>query len=107
MAEMPNHKVGDAVFVREQQQEMPYPAKVHNLPSNQTYVEIAKDADDEIKVVEHFKVISQKENMGVLVSDDNQTKPAIITSFDKGTEKYKLNIRQKLFRYHRYHHCHS
>ena len=40
MAEMPNHKVGDAVFVREEQQEMPYPAKVHNLPSNQTYVGI-------------------------------------------------------------------
>ena len=68
MAEMPNHEVGDAVFVREEQEEMPYPAKIHSLPSNQTYVEIAKDEDDAIKVVKRFKVISQKENMCVLVS---------------------------------------
>ena len=68
MAEMPNHKVGDAVFVREEQQEMPYPAKIHSLQPNQTYVEIAKDEDNSIKLVEQFKVISQKENMCVLVS---------------------------------------
>ena len=45
MAEMPNHKVGDAVFVREEQHQMPYPAKIHSLPPNQTYVEIAKDVE--------------------------------------------------------------
>ena len=45
MAEMPNHEVGDAVFVREEQQEMPYPAKVHSLPTNLSFVEITKDDD--------------------------------------------------------------
>ncbi len=63
MAEMPNHKVGDAVFVREELHQMPYPAKIHSLPHNQTYVEIAKDEDNAIKVVEQFKVIPQKDSM--------------------------------------------
>ena len=63
MAVMPKHEVSDAVFVREHERQMPYPAKIHNLPANQTYLEIAKDADNAIVTVQHFKVIPQKENM--------------------------------------------
>ena len=94
MAEMPNHEVGDAVFVREEQQEMPYPAKVHSLPPNQTYVEIAKDENNDIKLVPHFKVIPQKEGMYVLVTSDKGTDSATIVSFDEATEQYKLNNQQ-------------
>ena len=90
MAEMPNHEVGDAVFVREEQQEKPYPAKVHSLPANQTYVEIAKDENNDIKLVPHFKVIPQKEGMYVLVTSDKGTDSATIVSFDKATEQYAL-----------------
>ena len=73
MAEMPKHEAGDAVFVREEQHQMPYSAKVHDLPTNLSFVEITKDADGTIKKVEHYKVIPQKENMSVLVSGDNKT----------------------------------
>ena len=34
MAEMPKHEAGDAVFVREEQHQMPYSAKVHDLPKS-------------------------------------------------------------------------
>ena len=92
MAEMPNHEAGDAVFVREEQHQMPYSAKVHDLPTNLSFVEITKDADGTIKKVEHYKVIPQKENMSVLVSGDNKTNAATILSFDKATNKFTLDI---------------
>ena len=94
MAEMPNHEVGDAVFVREEQQEMPYPAKVHSLHANQTYVKIAKDENNDIKLVPHCKVIPQKKGMYVLVTSDKGTDSATIVSFDEATEQYKLNNQQ-------------
>ena len=92
MAEMPKHEAGDAVFVREEQHQTLYSAKVHDLPTNLSFVEITKDADGTIKKVENYKVLPQKQNMSVLVSGNNKTKPATITSFNKATKNYTLNI---------------
>ena len=66
MAEMPKHEAGDAVFVREEQHQMPYSAKVHDLPTNLSFVEITKDADGTIKKVEHYKGNNSKQIRSII-----------------------------------------